>query len=201
MIVRVSLLWSGQTSSVRSGSTGHGSFTRSPDLWATSTAIGKLWSMLKIVWRGCLVARQLGNSLWGCCFHSIQWDFPDLRSAATAVLKFWAIETHVYIPLKFRILWYIRSCEPYMKLSGGLWSIFGLARYSSLGEATAVSEDRFSVHIGSWFPHTKSGLQWKSRLLKSATHAGVPVPKACPPCCLWLLWCGQQRVPSHSERK
>lgn len=203
MVVRVSLLWSGQTSSVGSGSTGHSSFTRSPDLWATPTAIGKLWSVLEIVWRGCLVARQLGNSLWGRCFHSIQWDFPDLRSAATAVLKLWAIGTHVYIviPLKFCIF---KDISDLVSLT---WSYLeACGQFSVLPGALALVKPLPSVKIASMstlaldFPTPNLDCNRKDQS-KSAAYVGVPVPKACPPRCLWLLWCGQERVPSHPEKK
>ena len=160
MIVWMCLLWSSKTCRMWSGSAGHGSFTGGPDLWATSAAVRKLWSVLKIVWWGCLVARELGYPLWSCCSHCVWGDFPDLWITTTAVLKLWTVGTlslwHC-VSLSCKILlglWLLT----YMKLSGGLWSTFGLARCSSLGEAVAVSAARFSVHIGSWFPHTKSGL-------------------------------------------
>ena len=46
-----------------------------------------------------------------------------------------------------------------MNVSGGLWSTLAWASSVSLGEATALSAASLTGHMGSWFPHTRFGLQ------------------------------------------
>ena len=53
----------------------------------------------------------------------------------------------------------ISEKKAHMNVSGGLWSTLAWASSVSLGEATALSAASLIGHMGSWFPHTKFGLQ------------------------------------------
>ena len=47
----------------------------------------------------------------------------------------------------------------HMNVSGGLWSVLGLASSHSLGVGLVLSAALLMGHMGSWLPHTRLGLQ------------------------------------------